>query len=135
MKKLLFVALTTVLFFSACKIEEEVPHELNQTWNLMSIVCECSPFTLEKGDYTFTFDTGESSVEIVNNIPEDNDGHPWLWETGSYEMVWDESAGTIQILTPPTEEWDIVYDYSIEDGILFISDQPELDGPLMRLEK
>ncbi len=125
--KNLFLLLTLVgLTFFSCKEKESVEpttttHELDGTWNLISVTCECPPVLLESGEHQWTFDIANSSLEVVNNASEE------------FHTIPDEGSYTIEINTETQKLifLEVEYDYTFENDKLFVSDHPEVDGPMI----
>lgn len=120
MKNIILLLLFTV-FISCSKNDNPVKtNPLNSQWNLIKVTCECQTINLEIGEHVWTFNTSESKLYVQNNVTEQL--HTIL-ETGTYDIS--ISGDKITILT-------VEYDYYFENGTLFLADQPEADGPLIK---
>jgi len=120
MKKKIFPLFIAIAFSSCVENNNEIANPLQATWNLISVQCFCEPIDLEEGEQIWTFDLSASKLEVINNVVEPP--HTLL-ETGTYDITVTDS--TVLINT-------VVYDYYFENEMLFLADNPESDGPLIR---
>ena len=93
--------------------------QLAGRWHLVDVSCECGPSQLDAGDHIWQFDLNTNEL-VVANIEE----KPLqILATGIYPFDIDDESITIE---------QVRYDVYFEGGFLFLADQPEVDGPLMR---
>ncbi len=111
-------------FISSCSDDDNTTNQdtLNGIWHLIDVTCECLPVDFQKGEHVWNFDLSNSKVNVVNNPDETLQ----ILDTGNYTFSLKE--GKITILT-------VEYDYYFKSGNLFLSDRPELDGPLMEFTR
>lgn len=123
MKKRYLLIFVAVLFFS-CNNDDDTSEEprLAGTWNLIDVTCECAPVDFEIGEHVWTFNMDDNSVRVVNNPSEDLQ----ILDNGNYDFVL--TSNTITILS-------VTYDYFFEGEKLFLTDQPEVDGPALEFVK
>ena len=125
MKNLFLLLALVGLTFLSCKDKEEDPiittNELDGTWNLISVSCLCEPVLLESGEHQWTFNVSDNSLDVVSNVSEELHTIP---DAGSYTI--DVNTETQKLIFQ-----DIEYDYAIENDKLFVSDDPEADGPMI----
>lgn len=125
MKKLIFLLIIQLTLVSCSESDDnnEVTNELNGTWNLVHVSCECKPVDLQPGEHIWTFDLNNNELNVLNNVTESQ--HTIL-ETGIYNITFTSTTVTIQ---------EIEYDYYFENGKLYLADEPESDGPLIEFVK
>lgn len=125
MKKLIFVFILSGILCSCSDSNENdaISDELNGEWNLISVSCLCEPVQLESGQHIWNFDLDNNELNVVNNVTEPL--HTIL-ETGTYVITVTDNKVTVQ---------NIEYDYYFENGKLYLADNPESDGPLIKFEK
>ncbi|TGV04144.1 hypothetical protein [Flavivirga rizhaonensis] len=119
MKKMILL-FAFIGLISSCSNDDDNTNKdtLNGTWNLIDVTCECKPVDFQKGEHVWNFDLSNNKINVVNN-PDEN---LQILDTGSY--VFSLKEGKITILS-------VEYDYYFKNGKLFLSDHPEVDGPLM----
>lgn len=115
MRKLSVVFISILLL--SCEGEEG--NSLNGKWNLIDVTCECAPTDFEMGDHQWAFNLIENEVTVLNVV----EGDLQILETGTYDFKIKRKKITIL---------DVEYDYYFEDKFLFLADEPESDGPLMK---
>ncbi|MFC4633467.1 hypothetical protein ACFO3O_06090 [Dokdonia ponticola] len=118
---LLFIGLLT-----SCSTDDEkntaVASDLNGTWEMTSYVAFLPDLPeINSNEIKWTFDIDANQLSIVNTIEA---AYPYILASGNYSNLL-ITANTITIA-------GIEYDYTIENEILIISDDPESDGPIMR---
>ena len=123
MKRIIFLFILSGILFSCNESDgnNEINNELNGDWNLVSVSCLCEPIDLETGEHIWNFDINNSELNVVNNVAESL--HTIL-ETGTYDITVANDKVTIQT---------VEYDYYFENGKLYLTDNPESDGPLITL--
>jgi len=125
MKKTVLL-LTIVGFLFSCDESDDtnpITNELNGDWNLISVRCFCEPINLETGEHIWKFDLTKNELNVTNNVFEDL--HTIL-ETGTYDINVIDSKITIL---------NIEYDFYFENEKLFLTNQPESDGPIIEFIK
>ncbi|MDC8003423.1 hypothetical protein POV27_05135 [Aureisphaera galaxeae] len=118
MKKIFLPILVLMVFFSCKEDDTSETNSLQGRWNLINVTCECPPVDFQIGEHVWTFNVVDNNVRVVNNPDEDLQ----ILETGNYDFSLTDN--TITILSVP-------YDYFFEGETLFITDQPEVDGPAL----
>ncbi|GAA3617047.1 hypothetical protein Q4Q39_00560 [Flavivirga amylovorans] len=122
MKKIILI-FALIGFMSSCSNDDEPnKNTLNGTWHLIDVTCECSPVDFQKGEHVWNFNLSNNKITVVNN-PDEN---LQILDTGSY--LFSLKEGKITILS-------VEYDYYFKDGNLFLSDHPEVDGPLIEFTR
>lgn len=117
-----FYLLSLILLISCSKEEKSGTHNsdnIQGSWNLVSVSCECEPVFLNPGEQVWTFDLESNNLIVQNEVTEDL--HTIL-ESGQYPIVVTENAILLN---------EISYDYYFQNNSLFLADHPELDGPLI----
>lgn len=98
----------------------QINPELNKAWEMKSYVAHIIELPeINSGDIIWTIDVPNKKLTIVNNIEEQ---YPYIRSSGIYDV--EINHNTIKIS-------DTSYDYSIVNGELIVSNNPELDGPSM----
>ena len=118
--------LAIVGFLFSCNISDDtnkITNELNGDWNLISVKCFCEPINLETGEHIWEFNLTENELNVTNNVSEDL--HTIL-ETGTYDINVIDNKITIL---------NIEYDFYFENEKLFLTNQPESDGPIIEFIK
>lgn len=121
MKKI--ILLFALIAFVSCS-DDDSPNQnvLNGTWHLIDVTCECEPVDFQVGEHVWDFNLENNKIDVVNNPSENLQ----ILDTGNYDFSLSE--GKITILS-------VAYDYYFKDGHLFLSDHPEVDGPLMEFTR
>ena len=122
MKKLIFT-LFCMSVLCACNNDDDnngSGDQLNGEWNLVSVSCFCEPINLETGAHIWTFNISNNTLHVENNITEALHTIP---DTGVYTISISEN--TITLLNAD-------YDYYFENDTLYLADNPEADGPLIK---
>jgi len=135
MKNYIFVLFAALLFFTACDREDAgvQPLALEGTWKLRAVTCLCEPVQLQSKEHIWGFDQETAMITIQSKV--DGDTLAYVPDSGTYSFVQNEAAKTVTIedlVFNGGEPTAITFDYSFEDGDLILSDDPEVDGPLMR---
>lgn len=130
--KYLGLMLFITLAFS-CEKENETPPQqiidsggissISGEWHLQSIMT-FSPSTMEfeLGDYVWTINDTQNSLDVIQTIET---------EVPFIALEGDQTFGlTILSDSLLTDIYDFGYDF--QDSVLFVSDGPELDGPIYR---
>lgn len=125
MKKMVYLFIASILTIS-CADDAISPSDINGEWVLTSFVCYCLPENrdITPGEHTWVFDSEEQKVIVENNSSNSNQNT--LLTTGSYPISIADSSVTIA---------DQSYDFYFKDDQLILSDQPELDGPILTFIK
>jgi len=97
-------------------------HALDGEWHLISVTCECPPVLLELEENVWTINVAAGTLEVEDNTTGDLPAVP---ESGSYSLIVTSDSLFYQL--------PYGYRYSIEDGDLILDQEPEVDGPLVRL--
>ncbi|WP_430411880.1 hypothetical protein [Kordia sp.] len=124
MKSKLFLLVICVGFFFACTSDDTEAITLNPiggTWKLIDVSCECAPPNFQ-ADHLWNFNLTQNAVTVTNVIDESLQ----ILDSGTYSFVLNTNTITIE---------SVVYDYYFEGEILFLADEPESDGPLMKFER
>ncbi|MGD1844984.1 MAG: hypothetical protein ACFB10_06275 [Salibacteraceae bacterium] len=90
---------------------------------MMDVTCECRPVFLQRGDQVWTFDVETNQLHVRNNSPQPENS---ILASGTYPIAVGSQSVTIET---------VEYDYYFTNGRLFLSDHPEVDGPLIEFEK
>ena len=135
MKSYIFALFAALLFFTACDKEDVgvQPLALEDTWKLREVSCLCEPVQLQSEEHVWDFDPEAALINIQSTV--DGDTLAYVPDSGNYSFVQNEVEKTVTVEglvfnggAPTT----ITFDYSFEDEDLILSDDPEVDGPLMR---
>ncbi len=124
MKKIVLL-FALIGFISSCSNDDDNTNQedtLNGNWHLIDVTCECEPVDFQKGEHIWSFDLSNNKLSVVNNPDETLQ----ILNTGNYTFSLKEKK--ITILT-------VEYDYYFKNGNLFLSDHPEIDGPLMEFTR
>ena len=122
--KCFFLLVPILAFLSSCKTDDtsDLVPELRGVWNLVNVTCFCPPADLEKDDHVWEFDVMSEQVSVQNNIEKPLQ----ILETGSYEINVTDSTILLK---------GVNYKYFFREGKLYLSNQPEADGPVLEFEK
>lgn len=107
-----------LIFLTSCNDQENI-ELLEGQWQLVNVSCECVPSDLNKGQHTWTFDVENNSLTVFNEVEKPL-------------QILDSDTYTIGITASTIRINSVTYDYYFEDGNLFLGDEPDLDGPLLR---
>ncbi len=123
MKKFILL-LATVGLITACSNDDDTPAQntLSGTWHLIDVTCECKPVDFKVGEHVWNFNLKNNQVTVVNTPSENLQ----ILDNGNYTFSIQGETITIQ---------SVVYDYYFKAGYLFLSDNPEVDGPLMKFTR
>ncbi|NMH87267.1 hypothetical protein [Flavivirga algicola] len=122
MKKIILL-FSLIGFISSCSNDDNTnQNTLNGTWHLIDVTCECMPVDFQIGEHVWNFDLSNKKISVLNN-PDEN---LQILDTGDYTFTL--KAKKIKILS-------VEYDYYFKNGNLFLSDHPEIDGPLMEFTR
>ncbi|WP_299212132.1 hypothetical protein [uncultured Dokdonia sp.] len=124
-KRILYFLLLAGILASCSNDDEkdmEVGNDLNGKWEMTSYVAFLPSLPeINSNEIEWTFDVGNNQLSIVNTIESE---YPYMLTSGTYiNLTITDNTITIS---------DVEYDYTIENGMLSISDNPEMDGPIMR---
>lgn len=122
-KEIAFIVLLGLFTFCSKNNKDSINSDLNGKWNLVQVTCFCEPINLEIGEQIWTFNLSDNELIVENNVTEPL--HT-IFETGNYEI--NIEVDKITILS-------VEYDYYFENGKLYLSDNPEVDGPLIEFIK
>jgi len=121
----------------ACNKEEDTsqPLALEGTWNLVSVTCLCEPTVpeLQPGEHIWGFDPEAALITVESTV--DGDTLAYVPDSGSYPFVQntvDQTVTVENLIFNGGAPTTITFDYSFENGDLILSDDPEVDGPLMQ---
>ena len=125
MKNTVLLLVVVGFLFSCNKSDDinQITNELIGDWNLISVRCFCEPINLETGEHIWKFNLTENELNVTNNVSEDL--HTIL-KTGTYDINVIDSKITIL---------NIEYDFYFENEKLFLTNQPESDGPIIEFIK
>jgi hypothetical protein len=125
MKKTVLLLVIVGFLFSCNNSDDtnQITNELNGDWNLISVRCFCEPINLETGEHIWEFNLTENELNVTNNVSQDL--HTIL-ETGTYDINVIDSKITIL---------NVEYDFYFENGKLYLTNQPESDGPIIEFIK
>ncbi|MBX2827826.1 MAG: hypothetical protein KTR22_06670 [Flavobacteriaceae bacterium] len=118
MRKLLCLICVGLLFLSCNEDDSSTEPTLAGTWNLVNVTCECAPVDFEVGEHVWNFNLATNQVHVSNNPDEDLQ----ILDTGSYSFSITDSTITIT---------SIPFDYFFEGEVLYLTDEPEVDGPAL----
>jgi hypothetical protein len=120
--KLFLLVICIGLFFS-CKSDDKiiVLNPISGAWNLVDVSCECAPPNFQ-ANHLWSFDLIQNKVTVTN----EQDENLQILNDGTYDFVLETNTILIE---------SVEYDYYFEDGNLFLADEPESDGPLMKFER
>lgn len=134
MKKFLFIPLLFLALLS-CDSDDSQPNDhaddsqpidLSGSWNLLSFQCcllESEEF--DRGDVIWTFNADNTVDVRINTILIENSQLP-IQEDSS--LPYSSTSSTITLES-------IEYDYFFEEGQLFLTDEPEVDGSIIIFER
>jgi len=127
MKNFLAISLLAILVVSCVKDDVVEPtdnntNQLEGSWSLKSVICECPVTVLNAGDDVWTFENSGTNINVFNQV---NELYPALRVTGNYAITSTEDSLFIGV---------VGYEYHYEDDNLIISSMPESDGPYMIFE-
>ncbi|AUP80201.1 hypothetical protein [Flavivirga eckloniae] len=122
MKKIILLLALAGIIYSCSDDDKPIQNELNGTWHLIDVTCECKPVDFQIGEHVWSFNLENNKITVVNNPSENLE----ILSSGNYDFSLSE--GKITILS-------VEYDYYFKDGYLFLSDHPEVDGPLMKFTR
>jgi hypothetical protein len=125
MKKTVLLLAIVGFLFSCNESDDtnQIINELNGDWSLVSVTCLCEPINLETGEHIWEFNLTENELNVTNNVSEEL--HTIL-ETGTYDINVIDSKITIL---------SIEYDFYFENEKLFLTNQPESDGTIIKFIK
>lgn len=117
-KGMLFLMLIGII--TSCSKEDKTNKDLNGEWEMTSYVAFLPSLpAINENDIKWTFDVPNNKLSVINKIESQ---YPYILASGNYDI--NVTSKTVTILS-------VEYDYSIENGTLSISNNPELDGPVM----
>jgi len=119
MKNVIIVILLTFLIVSCHKSNES---KLEGKWLLIDVSCECIPAQLNQTAHVWDFDVDKKKLTVTNNVEDTLQ----ILNSGIYPIKIDNNNITIKTVT---------YEYYFKNGFMFLSDHPELDGPLLKFKK
>jgi len=112
------------LFFS-CTTDNNttnvVNHPIGGIWKMIDVSCECAPPNFQ-ADHLWNFNISQNAVTVTNVADENLQ----ILNNGTYTFTLDANTITLEA---------VVYDYYFEDENLFLADEPESDGPLIKFER
>lgn len=112
--------ISTIIISCSNDDSPQINPELNKTWEMKSYIAHIIELPeINSGDILWTIDVPNKKLTIINNIEEQ---YLYIRHSGIYDI--EINHNTIKIS-------GITYDYSIENGELIVSNNPELDGPIM----
>jgi hypothetical protein len=125
MKRLFFIPFLFVCFF-ACDSDDSQSNDLSGSWNLMSFQC-ClfEPESFNQGDIIWSFNSNNTLDVTINTELIENSQLP-IQENSSVSYSLTSNTVTLE---------SIEYDYFFEDGLLYLTDDPEVDGPIIIFER
>jgi hypothetical protein len=125
MKNTVLLLAIVGFLFSCNKSDDtnQITNELNGDWNLISVRCFCEPINLETGEHIWEFNLTENELNVTNNV---SAGLHTILETGTYDIIVIDSKITIL---------NVEYDFYFENEKLYLTNQPESDGPIIEFIK
>ncbi|WP_298426444.1 hypothetical protein [uncultured Kordia sp.] len=124
MKSKLFLLVICIGFFFSCNNDDNgtiILNPISGTWKLIDVSCECAPANFQ-ANHLWNFNLSQNAVTVTNAADENLQ----ILDSGTYPFVITTNTITIESVT---------YDYYFEGEILFLADEPESDGPLMKFER
>lgn len=120
MKKLILISFVILSSYS-CDNLGKLRKDLNGKWEMISYVSFLPSLPIfNKNEVVWTFDVSKRHLFVTNNV---ESKYPFLLESGSYDI---KMHGKTILIS------NILYEFSVKNGVLTISDRPELDGPVMK---
>ena len=125
MRRFLLI-LVLLLSLSNCESDDAQSNDLAGSWNLMSFQCclfESEVF--DQGDIIWTFNT-DNTLDVIVNITLIENSQVPIQEnsTVSYSLT----SNTVLLQS-------VEYDYFFEEGQLYLTDDPEVDGSIIIFER
>ena len=126
MKNTVLLLVIVGFLFSCNKSDDinQITNELNGDWNLISVRCLCEPINLEIGEHIWEFNLNENELNVTNNASKDL--HTVLLGTGTYDICVIDRKITLL---------NIEYDFYFKNEKLYLTYQPESDGPIIEFIK
>ncbi len=126
MKKVIYVLLALFSFtLISCSEKNELPYELEGEWSLRSHLTMYAPLYFEIGENVWDFDIENEKVNVVNTA---DFVYIDISETGEYDLEINGNNNTISV-------GGFKFDYYFQDEKLYLSDKPEMDGPILEFTK
>ncbi|MGH1338705.1 MAG: hypothetical protein ACRBFS_21505 [Aureispira sp.] len=124
MRNYLFILLASALLFGACKKEEPISKNTSMTltgdWYMTDYMAFTpQPIVLTYGDIIWSFDAVNQTITIQNSTNN-------LQPSGTYTYT-----NTATQLTIAFTGYSQTFDCSFANGKMTLSDNPELDGPVL----
>lgn len=127
MKKFIWIvfALSTVLMGCPEDVTPTLSPDLEGTWHLVFVdcdcgpACDCAPLYLDLGEYTVTFRVEAQEIMVENKVKDDF-GYPLL-ESGTYPISVNRGERLVIEGVP--------YDHYFENKQLILDDAPQSTGP------
>ena len=88
---------------------------------MIDVSCECAPPNFQ-ADHLWNFNTSQNAVTVTNIANENLQ----ILDSGTYTFTLTTNSITIE---------SVAYDYYFEGENLFLADEPESDGPLMKFTR
>lgn len=124
MKNYLLVLLASTLLLGACQKDTGTPRNTSMTltgdWYMTKYVAFAPTLpSLTRGDILWRFNANAPTITIQNNTSS-------LQPSGTYTYTNTATEITINFTT-----YTQTFDYSFSNGEMILSDNPQLDGPVM----
>ena len=124
MKNCLLILLASTLLLGACQKDTGTPRNTSMTltgdWYMVKYVAFAPQLpNLTRGDILWTFDANASTVTIINTTSSSP-------ASGTYTYTHTATELTINFTN-----YSQTFDYSFSNGEMILSDDPQLDGPVM----
>ena len=129
MKKKIISRLMTICILAllavSCSSDENTrtTHELEGTWNLISVSCECEPGNFPTGTHVWEFFVDEGILNVINTQNEPMQ----VLDSGNHTFT----LNGANIVIDSNRQYDIEF----QGETLYLSFHPESDGPLLELVK
>lgn len=117
------ILLTVSIIFMLCSCGDDFAQELDGSWDLVDVSCECEVLVLTDNDHVWQFDVENSQVTIYNNL---SVNHPAIISSGTYDINVLENVISIQ---------SIDYLSRFENEQLILDSGSSFDNPLLVFER
>ena len=115
--------LAVCILYSLCSCGDDFAQQLDGSWDLVDVSCECEVLVLADNDHVWQFDSENSQVTIYNKLSVD---HPAIISSGTYDINILENVVTIE---------SIDYLSRFENEQLILDSGSSFDNPLLVFER
>lgn len=137
MRMPLIILLSSMILFVSCDDEENKEERPQSTanpieglWQVNQMTCFCPGYAYDTDEYTWDIDLSTQELIVTKNLP---DSIYIIYEVDTYEISdFNDQTNELSI---QLDSFDQTWDFILIGDSLTLSDNPQLDGPILNLSR